>query len=646
MGRAASLVRTMISSQIPASHAKNLIILVITFAALTVWSWRKWSDPVVDFGRELYQPWQISVGKVLYRDIAVLFGPFSQYLNALWFTLFGVSVTTLIVCNLVILAALVACIYYLFASACGASTALVTAVAMLVLFGFSQYVSPGNYNFVCPYSHEATHGTALAVAAMVCLYRGARDSRRRWFALAGFCYGLVLLTKAEVALAITAAAAAGLAGAHTLDRPSTKAVRAGLWLFVGAAGLPILLFLLYFWAHMPLREAVRAVGGSWTVMLTSGVTEGAFYRRGMGIDAPLENTLKMLKMFAEFLLFVGVLAAIDARWPRLVPRSRAVSIGRRIGRLAVLFASVFFVPWAQFPRALPLVALACVVVFSLMFVRVRSDRAAAVSRLPMVMWSVFGFVLLGKMVLNARIYHYGFYLAMPATLLLVAVVVWLVPGWLGTGGGQGEIFRAVATLVLLGGVAVHLGVSHGFYRLKDFTIGSGGDTLVTFGPKVRWQEAAVSDALRRLRATPRKSTLAVVPEGVIINYLARRENPTPYINLMPPEIGAFGEVAVLDAFASTPPDYIILLHKDMAEYGVGVFGTDARYGLRLMKWIRGHYITAEVHDHAPLTEGGGRVEILKVADAQARALSAPPAQTQRKSGEGQSDRTTIPRRRP
>jgi hypothetical protein len=133
-------------------HAKNLIILALTFAALTIWSWRKWSDPVVDFGRELYEPWQITTGKILYRDIAVLFGPFSQYLNALWFTLFGVSVTTLVLCNLVILAAMTAGIYYLFGSACGPAAATVTTIVMLVLFGFSQYVSPGNYNFVCPYS--------------------------------------------------------------------------------------------------------------------------------------------------------------------------------------------------------------------------------------------------------------------------------------------------------------------------------------------------------------------------------------------------------------------------------------------------------------------------------------------------------------
>jgi hypothetical protein len=49
----------------------------------------------------------LSAGKTLYTDVAYFKGPLSPYLNALWFRLFGVSVTTLIVCNLAILGVIV-----------------------------------------------------------------------------------------------------------------------------------------------------------------------------------------------------------------------------------------------------------------------------------------------------------------------------------------------------------------------------------------------------------------------------------------------------------------------------------------------------------------------------------------------------------
>src|ERR1700704_2654176 len=117
------------------TRLNRLTLHAVTFVALASWSWRKWADPLVDFGRELYVPWQLANDKVLYRDIAHLFGPFSQYLNALWLRLFGVSLTTLVVSNLAILAATVTGIHYLFATSCGPSAATAASMVVLLLFG-------------------------------------------------------------------------------------------------------------------------------------------------------------------------------------------------------------------------------------------------------------------------------------------------------------------------------------------------------------------------------------------------------------------------------------------------------------------------------------------------------------------------------
>src|ERR1700681_1725883 len=293
----------------------RLILHAVTFIALAVWSWRKWPDPLVDFGRELYVPWQLTKGKVLYRDIASLFGPFSQYLNALWFKLFGVSVTTLVVCNLAILAATVAGIHYLFAVSCGPSVATVASMVVLLLFGFSQYEGLGNYNFVCPYAHEATHSIALAVGVMVCFYRGVRDALVRWFALGGICFGLVLLTKAETSLAMAAAAAGRLRCAYALDRGDTRIALRGAAAFAGCALAPVCAFLAYFSLHMPVSDAARGLAVAWTTIVTGQVARNVFYLRSMGLDDPIGNGARMLEMFLGFALIVGVVAAVDAAWP-------------------------------------------------------------------------------------------------------------------------------------------------------------------------------------------------------------------------------------------------------------------------------------------------------------------------------------------
>jgi len=73
-------------------------VIGAVFAMLAFKTWRRWPDLVIDFGAQLYMPWQISTGAMLYRDVHYLAGgPLSQYYHALLFKIFGVSFLTLVV---------------------------------------------------------------------------------------------------------------------------------------------------------------------------------------------------------------------------------------------------------------------------------------------------------------------------------------------------------------------------------------------------------------------------------------------------------------------------------------------------------------------------------------------------------------------
>src|SRR4051812_45812869 len=87
-------------------------LIAITFAAMLIWTWGGWADAVGN-GRELYVPWRIAHGQVLYRDLPHAAGPFSQYFNGLLFRALGTSARTLILSNLLWLTALVAIVYFL-----------------------------------------------------------------------------------------------------------------------------------------------------------------------------------------------------------------------------------------------------------------------------------------------------------------------------------------------------------------------------------------------------------------------------------------------------------------------------------------------------------------------------------------------------
>ena len=62
----------------------GLLLVGSVFVIVAALSWRKWPDILIDFGMQLYLPWRISEGDVLYRDVLYLAGgPLSQYFNAL-----------------------------------------------------------------------------------------------------------------------------------------------------------------------------------------------------------------------------------------------------------------------------------------------------------------------------------------------------------------------------------------------------------------------------------------------------------------------------------------------------------------------------------------------------------------------------------
>ena len=591
-------------------------LLGLLFMSLAVWSWRKWPDPLVDFGRELYVPWQLTRGKMLYRDVASIFGPLSPYLNAFWFRLFGVSISTLFFANLTILA-LTAAGIHLFVRRCADRLAAhLSTAAFLALCGFSQYLAVGNYNFVAPYSHEATHGFALSVGALICVDRALTQRARVAAATGGLCFGLVYLTKPEIFLALSTAVITGLGSAGIVARRTGSAPQLsslGLALYLALfAIVPPVLFLGYFATRVTLHDATRDVLTAWTAFQSAPPLEDPFYRSLIGLDHTAGNILRMLRTTMGLGMCVAAAAVLD-----LSTSSTSVPAGVRkmvpwLVRLSVPLAAYLLVPWDDVPMVF--LPVACVALLVSLVSVASQPRAVVLTPSPGVtMAAAFSIVMLGKIALNAQLGHYGFFLAAPALVLVTAVMVSGLPTLLGRlSAGAGRVFREAAVLALAAGVVVHLVEANRIYRMKTLSIGEGSNRFLAFDERSGPQGPLMARALSRLQAfTTSDTTLAVLPEGAMLNFLTERSNPVRYVTLMPPEIKIFGERAILSAFEATPPDVIVLAHKDAREYGFRPFGLDARYGASIMVWVRSHYRSIDVVGRKPLSEGGQGFELLE-----------------------------------
>lgn len=571
-------------------RAAGPFLLSVTFSVLAAVTWRKWPDLWVDFGRELYVPWQLAQGKILYRDLALHYGPLAEYVNAGLFKLFGVSIRTLIFGNLAILAGIVSLIYALLARCCDRLTAFAAGMILLLVFAFPQYSAIGSMNLVAPYSHAATHGLAWSVAMIFCLGRWRKTTRLFFPALAGACLGCVFLTKPEFFFAAAAAALAWAGSLRLGPESETGSSAQALAVFALAALVAPLLFLLYFAVPLSLTEAAQAVTRSWSYALRPGLSKNYYFQAGMGLDDLHANLRLMLKMFGYLAAWLGLASVADwaGRLSKANPRWLSPLLGL-VGAAGFWRASDL-IPWFELPRALLLTTLLAGAALGWKAFHHRQDPALASRYATLTVWAVWALALLPKMIFNVRFSHYGFCLAMPAMLLLVVALVWLWPQWLGRRGAGGQCFRALALAALAVAAWNYWQVSQRYYGFKNLPVGKGGDLISGYSREIHPRDFFFGQALHWIeRETPASATLAAFPEGTMLNYLSRRPNPTPYVYFTKVEMISFGEDRMLAAMQAAPPDYLVLEHLSSEDYGVGYFGEDPAYGRSIMDWARGHY---------------------------------------------------------
>ena len=580
--------------------------MLAQFIGMIYWSWRKWPDILVDFGRELYLAWQIGSGNVLYKDIAHLFGPLSAYINGAAFYLFHPTYTTLIVLNIAFLSVLLFQLFFLVREASSPLAAFIACSATMAVCAFPQYLVIGNYNFISPYAHEATHGIALSAIMIYQLWLFANKNRRIHLILAGLLFGLIHMTKVDILVAASMAASAFFVF-HFLFHKNLKASIEHVVLYLGCGILPVLLFLIYFLHFMQLDEALKAVNGAWSALIGSNLGANKFYLRGMGIDEPLKNIWKLVYQSILALSVVSVIAYLSHMAAKNKGNVLKVSVYTMLILIAVSLV-LLLTPYNA-GRPLPMLVLAACVVLTCMYVStLRRARENATRILLMLLWAIFALGLLWKILLSCRFYHYGFYLTLPSVVLISAMFVYYFPQWLKQRYEGANIFRvAMVAMVAMFAIAC-VRASNLTYSAKNYPVGNDGDSMYAFRSDIEPRGWFTARAVEWIRANLRvQDTLVVLPEGVMINYLSRRTNPTPFINFMVPELQIYGEDVILDAFKHHSPDYIAIVHKSTAEYGVGFFGKDPDYGKSIMKWVDDNYTPIKLFGSKPLENNQSKI---------------------------------------
>ena len=548
-------------------------LLYAALAALMLHAtWLTWPDDLIDFSRELYLPWRVSCGDILYRDLAYDFGPLSVYTNAALFALLGrPSIHALFSLNFAFWVATLLALRTLLRRIARPSVVIVCLSLFIVLFSFNRFIHHplGNLNYLAPYSHELPRGFLLALLSLLSLDSALRRRSVLLSLSSGFLLGLSIFTKPEIALAAIAATVVFFLARFLGDAPPGDAASSRVLLKPGrpardgGASVPshvwtfaLGLLLALATVLLPLSAAL----GSFSQALRHGLldlylacfnpalTAHPFYRTTTGLDAPLPNTLRLLLgaglATAPFLLVRLLLSRVASRPLRLSVSSSLVLAAAAIGFFAFL----------PLNAALPVAP----ILFALLVLNPANHcpRTAIHLHRPLALsFAVFALALVSKIALNCGIGHYGFVLALPAFCCAV-LVAFRSP--------CSATRAAVAATILLGFTAAAIREARLVLPTLSAPIHDGAYLA-------RPVEARLSNAaLDWIRAnTAPGSTLAVLPEGAILNVLSGRPNSTPYVYLDHPALLRFGEDAVLAAYSNAPPDTLVLVDiRASSKFGI------------------------------------------------------------------------------
>ena len=522
----------------------------------------KWSDPLIDSGREWIVPDTLARGEMLYRDVVYWFGPLTPYLQAVSFRVFGSSFAALVAAGAAAGVAVLFLLHALLRRVTGAMEAMLwTGLAIPTLL-----FMPNAGGIFLGMGYRIWHAAAFAMAGVVMASRsGGARTRRLRVALAGVSAGLAGLCRTEWGVA--AAAAVALACLLRSRRRGHGAVNAfgslAAALVTFAAGIGIVL-----------AEAGSAAVVKDGHVLLTGLPEETrhFLIAFSGLPDWKRGSAELLYSAAAWtgLFLVAALLFVPASG-----RGRTLVLLAAVLGVLGLAASVGGAGGAVLFSAAPLVSLAGLLAG---LSRRRGAPAAALSACG----------LLGLSLSYRRPFHIGdsgyvgppllFAFVCAAGLLHIAVAARhdLV---------SRERLRAAYRWAVAALVAVALAGRAWQYGSLEGRPIRGTAGMLTARPEVALEIEELSSAVRQ--QTRPGDGLVVLPEGELLNFLSERRNPIRHKLYLPGYLTSENESAVLAELERARPAAVVIWRRPVSEYDRSLFGED--YGKRIRAWIEANY---------------------------------------------------------
>lgn len=563
------------------------------FSYLLKVSWFKWGSLVIDTGRELYVPLRILSGKILYKDIMYIYGPFSPHFNALLCLIFGIHLRSFVISG--VLTTLVMCVLIykisrIFLNVIFSTLSLLT---FLFVFAFGNLYEAGIFNFILPYSYPSIHSVTFAILALFFYYRAITKGKRIYSYLCGFSVMLSLLARIEVGIVLVVSMLLGI----FLDfrkafkkRCTTAIVYCFLPLFV--AGLIYNSFTV-----ATKNKAYKNFQIMISAFLENLNMSNSFQAELSG-TSDLPNNIKWIFLtalyyFAIIFIFfiVGKVSLQSKRFFLIKKKGVVVILTLIITAVAILFQRKFFPYYLQY-RCTPFI---CILVFIIAYRRYLMGVEMQ-KFLFLAVFSIFSFLLLTRMLFNVWAGHYGFYLLVAGMVCYYIFFLKIAPEIFIAQREMQRYYKFTFIILSIAFIMSHATISFFMYKIRTMGIVSPRGTMFVRPAYFRCKEL-----LRYIRdKTESSASLIVFPEGASLNFFSCRDNPMYCLYFLPTDSYRPNyEKNFIKDLEDKAIKYAVIVNRSTSEYGAARFGID--YAQDIMRYLAEDYVIKRQFGPMPFT---------------------------------------------
>lgn len=170
---------------------KPLIILWLLCITALIIFMGHYSNILFDVGRETYYPQRILEGKVLYKDLFNIYGPFSYLWNAFLYKIFGINLRALYISGAICSLAIVSGVYLIAKRFLNTSLSFAIGLFTIVTGVCANHL----FNYTFPYSWAMLYGTVGFLYSVYFLIKYKDNENPHFLYMAGLLAGFAAANK-------------------------------------------------------------------------------------------------------------------------------------------------------------------------------------------------------------------------------------------------------------------------------------------------------------------------------------------------------------------------------------------------------------------------------------------------------------------